>query len=115
MDNTHNEILGMSHSYFSGRDVNPDVIREFVQKMKLAYPDTELDETWLFNKLESIHSVSIGTATTLDDMTGHEAWFNPATNTALKRELPWHFWDHYRDYLTLLKGWVAPRGCRECR
>lgn len=105
MDNTHNEILGMSHSYFSGRDVNPDVIREFVQKMKLAYPDTELGETWLFNKLESIHSVSIGTATTLDDMTGHEEWFNPATNTALKRELSWHFWDHYRDYLTLLKGW----------
>lgn len=105
MDDIHNNIIGMSHSYFLGRDVNPDAIREFIQMMNRAYSDTEIDEAWLFNKLESIHSVSIGTATTLDDMTGHEEWFNPATNAALKRELLWHFWDHYREYLTLLKGW----------
>ena len=105
MDDIHNEIIGMSRSHFWGRDVNPDAIREFIRMMDRAYSDTEIDEAWLFNKLESIHSVSIGTATTLDDMTGHEEWFNPATNAALKRELSWHFWGHYREYLTLLKGW----------
>ncbi len=105
MDKAHNEIIGMSHSYFSGRNVNPDVIREFIQRMKQAYPDTKLDEAWLFSKLESIHSVFIGTATTLDDATGHEEWFNPTTNTATKRELSWHFWGHYKEYLIKIKGW----------
>ena len=105
MDDIHNKIIGISHPYFFGGDVNPDAIWKFIGKMQLIHPDTELDEIWLFNKIESIHSVSIGTATTLDDMTGHEEWFNPATNTAVKRELSWHFWDHYREYLTMLKGW----------
>lgn len=105
MDAINDEILKMSHPYFSERKATPDTIREFIEMMKRGYGDTLVDEAWLFNKLESIHSVSIGTVTMLDDMTNHLEWFNPATNTATKRDLSWHFWDHYKDYLTTVKGW----------
>ena len=105
MDKINDEILRMSHTYFSGRKATPDTIREFIEMMKRGYVDSMVDEAWLFNKLESIHSVSIGTMTTLFDNGGHKDWFNPATNTAIHRDFSWHFWSHYKDYLTTEKGW----------
>ena len=42
MDKIHNEILGMSHSYFSGREVNNQEISEFIEMMKKAYPDARI-------------------------------------------------------------------------
>lgn len=104
MDKEHNEILRMSHSFLSGRAISPETIRDFIRRMSLAYPETRLDEDWLFSKLEAIHSVSIGAVRILDDMTDHEEWFNPVTNTAGRRDISFHFWDHYRDYLSF-KGW----------
>ncbi|MEE9506713.1 MAG: Z1 domain-containing protein [Thermoplasmata archaeon] len=105
MDEIHNQILGMSHSYFSGREVTPDTIRGFIARMVRAYPESKLDGAWLFGKLESLHTVFIGPASTLDDAAGHEEWFNPSTNSPLKRDFRWHFWDHYREYIIKAKGW----------
>jgi hypothetical protein len=105
MDTTHDVILKMSLSYFLETNATPDTIKDFIERMKRAFGNALVDEAGLFKKLESIHSVSIGTVTMLDDMTDHIEWFNPATNTAIKRELSWHFWDHYKDYLTIRKGW----------
>ena len=104
MDKTHDEILGMSHSYFSGREVIDQEIIAFIDRMKMAYPDANLDEAWLFRKIELKRLVVIGTATTLDDMRGHEDWFNVSINQPLKRGIEWHFWNHYRDYLEIHKG-----------
>ena len=105
MDRFHDEIVNMSHSYFLERDVTPGAIREFIDRMKLAYPDRVLDEVWLFRKMESIHSVMVGSADVLDDWTDHEEWFNSSTDSPIKRDFEWHFWKHYRDYLTVVKGW----------
>lgn len=105
MDNIYNVILNMSYPYFSERKATPDTIREFVEMMKRAYGGDLIDEVLLFNKIESNHSIVIGKETVLDDSTDHEDWFNPATNTAKKRDISWHFWDHYKGYLTSIKGW----------
>jgi hypothetical protein len=106
MDTTQDQILKMSHSYFSEIKATPDTIRVFIERMKRAFGESNIDEFWLFNKLESIHSVSIGTISTLFDNGGHEEWFNSATNTAINRDFSWHFWNHYRDYLITKKGWT---------
>ncbi len=98
-------ILKMSHTYFNETQVTPDSIRDFINKMKLAFGDDLIDEDWLFNKIESNYSVVIGKTTVLQDKLNHEDWFNPATNTAIKRDIKWHFWDHYKEYLTSIKGW----------
>lgn len=107
MDRCHSAILSMSHTYF--RDlpvVTPDDIRLFIDKMKHVYPGTELDEAWLFTKLESLHAIVTGVPDFLDNKTDHEDWFNPSTNAPIHREIiEWHFWDHYKLYLTTIKGW----------
>lgn len=104
--NVYEEILGMSHTYFSGREIALETLWDFVKRMKLAYADKELDEQYLFNKLEAIHSVTIrGSVQSIDDVTGHEDWFNPSANVPLHRELSWHFWDHYKNYLLARKRW----------
>ncbi|WP_407355289.1 Z1 domain-containing protein [Methanolobus sp. WCC5] len=103
--NIYDTILNMSYSYFSETKATPDSIREFIEMMKRAYGNDYIDEDLLFNKIEASHSIVIGKETFLDDNTDHENWFNPATNTGIKREIPWHFWDHYKGYLTSIKGW----------
>ena len=95
----------MSHAYLKNINVTPQEIRIFIGIMKQAFSNEDLDEEWLFRRLESIHSVRIGTADILDDVMDHIEWFNPSTGEGLKRRIDWHFWIHYSDYLTLAKGW----------
>jgi hypothetical protein len=95
----------MSHAYLKNINVTPQEIRIFIGIMKQAFSNEDLDEEWLFRRLESIHSVRIGTADILDDAMDHIEWFNPSTGEGLKRRIDWHFWIHYSDYLTLAKGW----------
>jgi len=105
MDRTHEDILKISLTYFDGKVVSPEDIRTFIEKAKFLYPHAELNEAWLFRKLESIHAVIVGTPDFLDSRTDHEDWFNPSANTPIRREFEWHFWDHYKTYLTTIKGW----------
>ncbi len=108
MDKDHNEIIKMSHAWFSDKDISPENIFKFIKMMSRGYQREDLDEDWLFRKIESIHQVVMGDATSLDDNTGHEEWFNPSTDKGINRDFEWHFWDHYSDYLIVRKGW-SPR------
>jgi hypothetical protein len=101
----HEKILNMSYAYFDRETVTPEKIRTFIKSAKHFFPQSELNEAWLFRKLESIHTVAIGTPDFLDSKIDHENWFNPSTNATIRRELEWHFWDHYKKYLTVKKGW----------
>jgi hypothetical protein len=105
MDENHKMIIRMSHGYMQNKNATPQEILTFIEKMKQAFPDMVLDEKELFRQLESIHSVSIGSSDILDDKTDHVEWFNPSTGEGLKRKIDWHFWNHYKDYLTVTKGW----------
>nr|HID58985.1 endonuclease [Desulfobacterales bacterium] len=105
MDKIHNEIIKMSHSYFSEKDVTPEEIRKYIDRMKSAYPEVTLDEALLFRKLETIHSVIVGAPDVLDDVTDHEEWFNPSTNSPITEDFDWHFWEHFRNFLSTKKGW----------
>jgi len=95
----------MSHAWFKNENVEQQEIRAFIEKMRRLFPEENLDEALLFRQLESIHSVRIGTADTLDDAEDHVEWFNPSTGEGLKRKVNWHFWTHYCDYLSVAKGW----------
>jgi hypothetical protein len=107
MDKVHEDILKISHTYFAEAVVTPEDIRTYIERAKSLYPQTELNEAWLFRKLESMHAVVVGTPDFLDSRTDHEDWFNPSANAPIRWELEWHFWDHYRTYLTTMKGWPS--------
>lgn len=106
MDDTHELIIRMSSTWFEMREVTPDSIREYISSMKRAFPQSILNEEYLFSRLESLHTVTIsGDPTTLEDTSDHEEWFNPDTNAALNRDLKWHYWEHYKEYLLRGKSW----------
>ena len=82
---THNLILKMSHAYFQDKKVTPEEIKNYITRSKSFFPEEKLNLDWLFHKLESIHSVNIGSMDVLDNNTDHVEWFNPNTNTGIKR------------------------------
>jgi hypothetical protein len=103
--NAFDKIVQLSYAYFADERVTPDGIKTFITRMKAAYPDEQIDENKLFIKLESIHTITIqGSMLTLDDSAGHEEWFNVSTNIPIKRQFPWHFWEHLKTYLISYKG-----------
>ena len=106
MNHNYDDIIGMSYSWFSNREITPDSLHEYINRMKNAFPSHELDENFLFTTLESLHSVSIESEPfTLTDHTDHLEWFNPDTNAGLNRDLTWHYWSHHKGYLLRTKNW----------
>ena len=95
-----NEIVQLSYVYFENKVVTPEEIKVFIGRMRAAYPDEDINDEKLFNAIESIHNVTIdGKTLTLDNLEGHEEWFNTSTNLPINRHFEWHFWAHLRMYL----------------
>ncbi len=107
MDPIYDTIIKISHTYFDREVVSPKGISGFINKTRLMFPETEIDEDWLFRKLESIHDVVIGVPDFIDSETDHVEWFNPSANTPIHREFEWHFWDHFKQYMITKKGWPS--------
>ena len=73
MDDIHELIIRMSSTWFDMREVTPDSIREFIERMKRAYPESALNEDYLFSRLESLHTVLIpGEPSILEDTSDQE-------------------------------------------
>ena len=106
MNPIYEQILTMSHGHFLDRNATPELLKEFIERMQNAYPEYNIDEQYLFSKLESIHFITLTEDfISLEDAKGHEDWFNPSTNSTLTRKTEWHFWDHFRDYLLTKRKW----------
>lgn len=95
----------MSNAYFQDKKVTPEEIRKFIKRSKSFYPEQTINENWLFQKLEAIHSVNVGTMDVLDNNTDHIDWFNPYTNIPIKNPFEWKFWKDYRQYVSTAKNW----------
>ena len=98
-------IVNMSHSYFEDKKVTPEEIRKFIERSKSFYPEQTINENWLFQKLEAIHSVNVGAMDVLDNNTDHIEWFNPSTNISIRNPFEWKFWKDYKQYLSAAKNW----------
>lgn len=101
-----NTFIDMSYPYFSNKQVTPETIREYVELFKRVLEDA--DEEALFEILESRHSVAIsGAVRIIEENSNHVEWFNPDTNQSLSgKDIKWHFWDHYKEYIAKKKSWT---------
>lgn len=100
----YNDIIDLSYPWFAQRPVTPDTLWEFIERMKLAFADTPIDDQELFEKLEAKHCVGVnGDAIILDGKNDFEEWFNVSTNRPLHRDFEWHLWDHLKAYLRNIK------------
>ena len=106
MNNVIEMIIEMSYPWFKNQEVTSQSIEDFIERMQSTFPDQNIDKEYLFNILEARHTVSVSDEPIiLEDLSDHKKWFNPDTNAALERELEWHYWDHYRQYLHIEKNW----------
>ena len=106
-DKIHEQILSLANPHFVEFErPTPEKIWEFIGRMKIAFSEYDLDENKLFSDLGSKFIVSVvGDIHVIENDDNHEKWFNPDTNTGLNRDLNWHFWDHYKQYLIIVKKW----------
>ncbi len=106
MSNHFDDVIRMSYGWFAARKCTTETLQAFVDDMTRAFPD--LDSAKLYSELERLHSVRIlHSSSILEDHSNHVDWFNPSTNSGLKRDIQWHFWQHYTDYLSSAKNWPS--------
>lgn len=99
------KFVDMSYTYFNNLNVDSGAIKDFIKRMKAAFPDEEIDEEELFLRLESAHIVSMSTnMTSLNNKADHEDWFNVSTNRPLKRDFEWKLWEDLKTYLITRKS-----------
>jgi len=111
-DDLYQTVLRMSYGFFGDRACTPETLEEFISKMQPMLSECGVTHDKVYSDLERLHNVTVlDSAAILEEHGDHVDWFNPSLNTGLHRDLDWHFWSHYRDYLTAGKNW--PKGIVE--
>ena len=91
-------VLSASSTHFETHPFTDVSLKDFLDRMKLAFPD--LDMVDAYDKINQIHNISmVGSHASMEDDEDHESWFNTTTHDGLNREIKWHYWRYYEDYL----------------
>ena len=98
------KIKTYSRAHFSLFEVTPEEIRNFAKGMIKLIDEPILDVDEIFNMINELHSVTVAEPNILKDDIGHIEWFNESTNLGIDRDISWHFWDHFKNYLLIKKS-----------
>jgi len=108
----YKRILRMSYGFFSDILCTPESIEDFLDMVKKKLDTAGVSREEAYNDLEHYHTITmLDSSSILDDHGDHQEWFNPSTNHGLNRDIEWHFWHHFEDYLASRKNW--PKGVVE--
>ncbi len=90
-------ILGMAGPYFQHNECTPETITQFME----TFASLEFDRDRMFIEVSQRHTVRIlGGHSVMEDGGDHEEWLNITTGDSISREINWHYWKHYKDYLS---------------
>ena len=102
-------IIKMSYGMFSEKPCTPETLHEFISMISPSLLGSGISAEELYSDLERLHTISIlDSSSILEDLSDHVQWFNPSTNTGMRRDVRWRFWSHYEAFLTMGKSW--PQG-----
>ena len=100
---TLNTVITASTTWFSTHPFTDQSLKDFLVGMKLAFPD--LDEVAAYERINELHNISmVGITASMEDNDDHEPWFNTTTNDGLNRDIEWHYWKYYVEYLKQKKN-----------
>ncbi len=103
---TFKDFIGYSYVWFSTRQCTPETLQSFVEQFSNSFVAWDKTRGEVYSELERLHTVEvIDTTGILEDNTNHVEWFNPSANTGTSRQIEWHFWDHFKQYMTIVKHW----------
>jgi hypothetical protein len=107
MSNDAKLVLNMSNGFFRDNLCTFESVNEYLDRMEKGGFD--FDHAVLLQAITERHTVQVaGEHSVLEDSGDHEQWINMTTYDGLKREINWHYWKHYEDYLVQEKGFSAP-------
>ena len=93
----------MSNGYLQHHECTPE-IHAFIANMEKMY---DFDQDRMFKEISRRHTVRIlSSHSVLEDSGDHEDWINLTTKDGLRRDIDWHYWTNYREFL-LQKGFSA--------
>ena len=108
----YQSVIRMSYGFFANKVCTTETLKEFLDLMQTMLDASGVTKEEAIDDLQRRHTVTVhDSASILEDHGDHVDWFNPSTNDGLLRHVEWHFWCHYRDYLSSGKGW--PKGIVE--
>ena len=89
--------LNAASSWFDNYPLTNESLNDFLQRMKQAFPNLNLVDA--YDRINAMHMISmVGNNSKMDDGT-HEEWFNETIDNGLNREIEWHYWKFYEQYL----------------
>ena len=89
--------LNAASSWFDNYPLTNESLNEFLLRMKNAFPNLNLVDA--YDRINAMHMISmVGNNSKMDDGT-HEEWFNETIDNGLNREIEWHYWKFYEQYL----------------
>ncbi|MHA1735941.1 MAG: Z1 domain-containing protein [Candidatus Thorarchaeota archaeon] len=105
-------VLRMSYAFFSERPCTPETLEQFIMMLQSELQKCGVSYDRAYSDLERLHNITVlDSSAILDEQGDHVNWFNPSLSTGLNREIDWHFWAHYREYLIAARNW--PKGVVE--
>ncbi|MEX0289785.1 MAG: hypothetical protein AB3N14_11805, partial [Flavobacteriaceae bacterium] len=100
------KIVQMSYGFFANTTCTPGALNEFLDMVEQTLLKAGVSRSQAYDQLERKHKIEVlDSSAMLQDHSDHIEWFNPDTNTAISRPLNWHFWAHYRGWLSAKKNW----------
>ena len=90
----------LSSAILGSKKCTPDTINKFIQDHNGLLSDLGFSSDEAYEIIEKKCIVEIiDSSSIIEDNDDHIDWFNPSTNTGIDREIDFHFWDHFKDYL----------------
>jgi len=93
-------VLNFSNAYFQQNLCTVQSIDEFLDKAKAFGELNDENLEMIKKRIFETHSVHvIDELSVLEDSGDHEEWINKAQRQGLSREIDWHYWNHYKQYI----------------
>ena len=95
-------VLDMSNGFFKTTLCTFESIEHYLNTMEISF---SFDRELILSAIKDLHMIGVpGAHSVMEDTGDHDEWINLTTQTGSKREINWHYWNHYRDYLIQEKG-----------
>jgi hypothetical protein len=93
--------LKMANIWFQTNTCTTENIDSFVANFRQGLGLNDEEQKIIKKRIYENHTIHmLDELSVLEDSGDHEKWINIAQRQGLKREIDWHYWGHYKDYIS---------------
>lgn len=93
--------LKMANVWFQNQICTKDTIDSFLASLDPLVGLNDEERNIIKKRIYENHTIHmLDELSVLEDSGDHEKWINNAQRQGLKRDIDWHYWEHYKDYIS---------------